>query len=164
MQIGQAPPSPLPHPGNAACLLATCVSRFGRPDARAAKGNERVSLSWNASSGASSYNVKHSTTSGGPYTTVATGVSTTSFTNPVSTWDDQSGNARNATQTTSTNRPSLVTDALEGKPGQPPKSPGAGGSGSNQSAALSNDIASGGDGRAAFASRDRCLHASVYIH
>ena len=32
-------------------------------------GNAQVALTWNASSGATSYNVKRSTTSGGPYTT-----------------------------------------------------------------------------------------------
>ena len=58
-------PSPPPAPTN---LAAT-------------PGNALVSLSWNASTGASSYNVKRSTTSGGPYTTIATGVTSTSFTN-----------------------------------------------------------------------------------
>lgn len=47
----------------------------------ASAGNGQVSLTWSASSGATSYNVKRSTTSGGPYTTVASGVTSTSFTN-----------------------------------------------------------------------------------
>jgi Malectin domain/Fibronectin type III domain len=47
----------------------------------AAAGNAQVSLSWTGSAGAASYNVKRSTTSGGPYSNVATGVTSTSFTN-----------------------------------------------------------------------------------
>src|SRR5579864_7507975 len=43
-------------------------------------GNGQVALSWSASSGATSYNVKRSTTSGGPYTTIAS-PTTTSYTN-----------------------------------------------------------------------------------
>jgi fibronectin type 3 domain-containing protein len=46
----------------------------------ATAGNAQVSLSWTASSGASSYNVKRSTSSSGPYTTIASGVTTTSYT------------------------------------------------------------------------------------
>jgi fibronectin type 3 domain-containing protein len=46
----------------------------------ATAGNAQVSLSWTASSGASSYNVYRSTTSGGPYTRIATGITTTSYT------------------------------------------------------------------------------------
>src|SRR5207244_5153571 len=45
----------------------------------ATAGNGQVTLSWSASSGATSYNVKRSTTSGGPYTTVAS-PTTTSYT------------------------------------------------------------------------------------
>ncbi|XID92817.1 glycoside hydrolase family 48 protein [Paenibacillaceae bacterium WGS1546] len=46
----------------------------------ATAGNAQVSLSWTASAGATSYNVKRATTSGGPYATVATGVTGTSYT------------------------------------------------------------------------------------
>jgi Glycoside hydrolase family 44 len=42
----------------------------------ATAGNQQVSLTWNASSGATSYNVKRATTSGGPYTQVANATST----------------------------------------------------------------------------------------
>jgi cellulose 1,4-beta-cellobiosidase len=41
----------------------------------------KISLAWNASTGAASYNVKSSGISGGPYTTIATGVTTTSYAN-----------------------------------------------------------------------------------
>ena len=47
----------------------------------ATPGSGQVSLSWSAAAGASSYNVKRGDTSGGPYTTIATGVTATSFTN-----------------------------------------------------------------------------------
>jgi hypothetical protein len=43
-------------------------------------GNAQLSLSWNASFGAISYNVKRATVSGGPYTTIASSVTTTSYT------------------------------------------------------------------------------------
>jgi len=45
----------------------------------ALSGNAQVSLSWSASSGATDYNVKRSTTNGGPYTLLAT-VTNTSYT------------------------------------------------------------------------------------
>ncbi len=46
----------------------------------ATPGNAQVALTWNTSSGASSYNVYRSTTNNGPYTKV-TGVASTSYTN-----------------------------------------------------------------------------------
>ncbi|RUS47809.1 glycoside hydrolase family 48 protein [Cohnella sp. AR92] len=45
----------------------------------ATAGNAQATLTWSASSGAASYNVKRATTSGGPYATVATGVNATSY-------------------------------------------------------------------------------------
>ncbi len=46
----------------------------------ATAGTGEVALNWAASSGATGYNVERSTTSGGPYTTVAAGVTGTSYT------------------------------------------------------------------------------------
>ena len=46
----------------------------------ASGGNGQVTLNWNASPGATSYKVKRSITSGGPYTDIATGISATSYT------------------------------------------------------------------------------------
>ena len=46
----------------------------------ATAGNNQVALTWTASAGAASYNVKRSTTSGGPYSTIASGVTATSHT------------------------------------------------------------------------------------
>ena len=47
--------------------------------------NAAVSLSWNAAPGATSYQVKRATVSGGPYPTVASGVSATSYRDPTTT-------------------------------------------------------------------------------
>jgi fibronectin type 3 domain-containing protein len=47
----------------------------------ATAGNKQVTLSWTASTGASSYNVKRSTVNNGPYTVIATGVSSLTYTN-----------------------------------------------------------------------------------
>jgi len=46
----------------------------------ATPGNTQIALSWNASAGAANYNVKRSTTPGGPYTTIGPNVTATSYT------------------------------------------------------------------------------------
>ncbi|WP_077612121.1 Ig-like domain-containing protein [Clostridium sp. Marseille-P2415] len=47
---------------------------------KAVGGDSKVDLSWNTVTDATSYNLKRSTTAGGPYTTIATGVTGTSYT------------------------------------------------------------------------------------
>jgi glucosylceramidase len=47
----------------------------------ATAGNAQVALSWGASAGATGYNVKRATTSGGPYTTVTNGLTSITYTN-----------------------------------------------------------------------------------
>jgi len=47
---------------------------------QATGSNAQVSLSWNASAGAASYNVKRSTTNGGPYTTAVASPTLTNYT------------------------------------------------------------------------------------
>lgn len=47
----------------------------------ASAGNAQIVLTWTAASGATGYNVKRSTTNGGPYANVATNVTGTTYTN-----------------------------------------------------------------------------------
>ena len=58
--------------GGAATASAPAPAATAAPSGVTAKpGSGQVALSWNASSGASSYNVKRSGTSGGPYALIA---------------------------------------------------------------------------------------------
>ncbi len=61
-----APPAGTATPSAPTSLLATA-------------GSSVVSLSWNASAGAISYNVKRAQVSGGPYVTIASGITTTVY-------------------------------------------------------------------------------------
>ena len=67
---------------NSAQASATPVAAVSVPSVpaglSASAGNQQVSLNWNASTGATSYNVKRSTVTGGPYTQIAN-PTTTSF-------------------------------------------------------------------------------------
>ena len=66
--------------GSAAYVIETLPAAPTSPSATG--GNAQVSLSWTASTGATSYNVYRSTTSGGEGTTaIASGITTTTYTN-----------------------------------------------------------------------------------
>jgi len=87
----------------------------------ATAGDSQVALAWNASSGASSYNVKRATTSGGPYTTIATGVTTVSYNDTtavngttyyyVVTAVNSAGESGNSNEASATPQPSLPPNA-----------------------------------------------------
>nr|WP_233516805.1 glycoside hydrolase family 6 protein [Paenibacillus curdlanolyticus] len=82
-------------------------------------GNAQVALTWTASTGATSYNVKRAATSGGPYTTVATGVTATSYTNTALTNGttyyyvvsavNSAGESANSAQASATPQTAVVT-------------------------------------------------------
>jgi fibronectin type 3 domain-containing protein len=69
---------------NSSEVSATPVAPVNPPAApaglQATGGNAQVSLSWNTSAGAASYNVKRSTTNGGPYSTTVASPSATNYT------------------------------------------------------------------------------------
>jgi fibronectin type 3 domain-containing protein len=68
-------------PSSFACATPALQSPPAPTGLTATAGNAQVSLAWSASSGATSYDVYRSTTNGGPYNSIATGVTTTSYTN-----------------------------------------------------------------------------------
>jgi len=69
---------------NSSEVSATPVAAVNPPATptglQATGGNAQVSLSWNASAGAASYNVKRSTTNGGPYSTSIASPTLTNYT------------------------------------------------------------------------------------
>jgi hypothetical protein len=62
------------------CPRGTTPAPAAPTNLGASAGDSQVSLSWTASTGATSYNIKRATTTGGPYTTVKSGNTTTSYT------------------------------------------------------------------------------------
>jgi fibronectin type 3 domain-containing protein len=66
-EVSATPSAPLTAPATPTALQAT-------------GGNAQVSLSWSASAGAASYNVKRSTTNGGPYNTAVASPTVTNYT------------------------------------------------------------------------------------
>jgi cellulose 1,4-beta-cellobiosidase len=70
---------------NSAAAMATPAAAVTAPAAptalTATAGNAQVSLSWTASAGATSYNVKRALTAAGPFTTIASNVTAASYTN-----------------------------------------------------------------------------------
>jgi endoglucanase len=60
-------------------ILASSAPAFPTGLIATASSSTQINLTWNAVPGAISYNVKRSTTSGGSYTTIATGVTATSY-------------------------------------------------------------------------------------
>src|SRR5262249_15340185 len=94
----------------------------------ATAGNAQVALSWNASTGATGYRVKRSTTSGGPYAVVGS-PSTTSFTDTTVTNGtpyfyvvsavDSAGESANSSQVSATpSRPAHGGKSRRRRPGQ----------------------------------------------
>jgi fibronectin type 3 domain-containing protein len=106
-EVSATPAAPVQAPPAPAGLAATA-------------GNARVSLVWNVSAGATSYDVKRSTTSGGPYTTISSPM-VTSFTDMavmngtkyfyVVSAVDSAGESANSTQVSATPAAPIVAPA-----------------------------------------------------
>ena len=74
------------NPATATATFTNVSLTLGTPAApiglTATAGAGQAALGWTASSGATSYTVKRATVSGGPYTTIASGLTSTSYTDP----------------------------------------------------------------------------------
>ena len=64
-------------------LAAPSAPAFPAGLSATATSTTQVNVTWNAVAGATGYNVKRSASSGGPYTTIATGVTATNYTDTV---------------------------------------------------------------------------------
>jgi endoglucanase len=64
-------------------IAAPSAPMFPTGLSAAAAATTQVNLTWNAVAGATSYNIKRSATSGGPYTTTATGITATNYTDTI---------------------------------------------------------------------------------
>jgi fibronectin type 3 domain-containing protein len=109
-EVSATPVAP-PPPSAPTGLLATA-------------GNAQVMLAWNASTGAASYNVKRSTTSGSGYQTVGS-PATTSFTDPSLTNGTTYYYVVTAVNPAGESSPSFEASATPAAPAQPPPAPTA---------------------------------------
>ena len=66
--------------GNNSSLEVYTINNSLENQLSATGGNSKVDLTWDAVDKATSYTIKRSTTAGGPYTTIATGVTETTYT------------------------------------------------------------------------------------
>lgn len=69
------------NPSNKASAIPNVTFGTAPSDLTATPGNQKVTLTWSALSGAVSYTVQRSLTSGGPYTIVQNGVTATNYVN-----------------------------------------------------------------------------------
>jgi fibronectin type 3 domain-containing protein len=108
-EVNATPAGPVQPPPTPAGLAATA-------------GNAQVSLAWSASTGATSYNVKRSTASGGPYTTISSSVMT-NFTDTTVTNGTKYFYVVSAVNLASESANSTEVNATPVAPAQPPATP-----------------------------------------
>ncbi len=112
--------------GNSAEVNATPVAPVQPPltpaGLAATAGNAQVNLAWSASTGATSYNVKRATTTGGPYTTISSPM-VTSFTDTTVTNGTKYFYVVSAVNSAGESANSAEVNATPVAPAQPPPTP-----------------------------------------